>query len=323
MTPHADRRNFKAHPARWLALTFAFLVTLMALGYLNIRAIYQAALFKWLGDQVTIGLDKTDRHAVYKALFDYTNSQIDRRMMPGLGKSSLEYLNYGYALCDQEAMLLDTLLYYQNVEARVVPLYYPNGASDHTMLEWFDGREWLLSDPHFDHELGLPAKALVGLPKQEVLSRYPKLPEKVYDYYKKHYFSELSHTYSTDSYTKWFEFARTRSFWQRILDRVAILPLVTFQSAYLEALNSIYLFRTLNDHQPEDLYIIARLHELLGHCDVAMSMYARLQSENIPQAWPHYTKFTVNREMLKQRVEWNRKSCGNHRQKHYPRGTAG
>lgn len=282
---------------------------LMVLGYLNIPAIYQAALFKWLGDQATIGLDKSNPHAVYKALFDYTNSQIDRRMMPGLGKPPIEYLNYGYALCDQEALLLDTLLYYQNIEARVVPLYYPDGTSDHTLLEWFDGQEWLLSDPHFDQELGLPAKAFITLPKQEVIRRYPKVSGQVYDYYKTHYFREIRHTYSIDSHPTWFHLVKSRSFGEKLLDRVAIMPLATFQVDYLDRLDDLYDLQDEIDDQPEDLYLAARRQELLGHCSEAMDIYSKLQNETISQSWPHYSTFSINSAMLKQRIEGNRKYC--------------
>lgn len=314
----AGEKTGAALGARWLGLTAAFLMTLLVLGFLNIRAIYQAALFKWLGDQATIGLNKSDPHAIFKALFDYTNSQIDRRMMPGLAKAPIEYLAYGYALCDQEALLLDSLLYHQNVEARVVPLYYPDGTSDHTLLEWFDGREWLLSDPHFDQELGLTARAFVSLPRQEVISRYPKVTGQVYDYYQKHYFKEISHTYSVESHPTWFHLVRDRSIGQQLLDYIAIMPLATFQVAYLDLLDEMYHLRYHNDDQLEDAYLIARGHELLGHCGEAMDIYTSLLREDIPPGWPHYTAFSINSEMLKQRVEGNQKYCRNQGIQHGP-----
>lgn len=264
--------------------------------------IYHAVAYQSLSDRLVRDAQAHGPEEIVATLAEYVGKRVRSDAPPTSGLASFKYLEYGYASCDSQADILMNLLYYQGISSRVVPLHFADGRSTHTYLEWYNGRDWLIIDPYFNHNIGLTHQDLLGLPKEEVIARTDFTPES-YEVYKATLFQQIKETYGQEPLVYFGPLANKKIRISRAFDRlvptalriIPSLPRITQQ---------VYIAKHYRSYDLEDRYLVARNHRLLNE-DKATTLriyYSILSSPNLPEKIIREGAFSINRELIHQRL---------------------
>lgn len=286
----------------FIVILFLMLSAFLIFKFIN--NIYYSVAYTKISSELVINSNAKNNTEKVAALFDYVNFQIKKEMMPGMYLPSFKYLEYGYAFCDQQSDVLSKLLYFQNIDSRLVPLFSANGISPHTFMEWDNGSEWLILDPLHGYNLPVSGKQLISLSKEKLLNDYG-LSEEAYDFYEKNLFSELKNTYQNDDYTYWGPTKENRNIISKAFDIFIASTIVKLSDKKIPKLiQDAYIFKNYRDNTPENSYLIARNKRLFGDNSYAFSEYNKLLNDyQISDDWPDFAEYSVNDEMLKQRIK--------------------
>lgn len=292
----------------WVSIVFG---AVMGLVYWKIDYIYEVALFNHLGKVIQSGTRDNSPEAMEAALFKLTNHQVLRHMhFPG-EKSPLVFLLNGFALCDQQAKVLTRLLYFRDIKARAVPLYFASGLSNHTIFEWFDRDRWVIADPFLHFPINIPAPEFCVLDTRSARSQTQKhLIDRAYSYYETNQglLQELRETYARSDHATWEYFRRRPE--TRLAEGAISVPLRIWPGPYLDFLNTAYQFRHVRSNPLLNQYLKARHQELMGDCQKALTGYRALLPLVEKGGQTHKHLFVLNRGMLKLRIVSNRMHCG-------------
>lgn len=271
--------------------------------YRYIEQIYYSIAYTKISDEIFQGIQgEKNQEAILAASFEYVREHIRKDMMPGMNLDSFNYLEYGYAFCDQQADVLMNILYYQGVESRLVPLYNSDGTSPHTFMEWNSGHGWLIIDPLYGYNLPITAKQLITLPKNQLASEYG-VPEDAYDFYHQNLFSAIRNTYSTDTYEYWGPIKEKKLLVSKIFDNVSSIILEISRQSIPYAIQSAYLLKKYDSPTAENKYLIARNKLLFSDSSNALYLFKNLlSSEAIDDDWPGFAKYSINRKMLNEEI---------------------
>jgi hypothetical protein len=244
------------------------------------------------------------------ALFHLTTHQISRNLYIKGEKSPLVFLLNGFALCDQQAKTLSRLLYFQGIPSRAVPLFFDSGISNHTILEWFDGQNWVFSDPFLHLPVNIPAPAFCTLDTQSATTTPEEsLIHRAHGYYavNQGLLQELKETYARPNHAVWDFFRGKPEL--RLIESILSAPLDLWPKGYLDALNSAYRLRHYWAQPSMNRYIQARHQELMGQCAEALEGYRGILQKVKGGGRPKDLHFELDREMLKWRIVANRRYC--------------
>jgi hypothetical protein len=247
--------------------------------------------------------------AIVDRSFDYVHRWVRLEMLPNYGGPSFKTLEYGYGFCDQQADILMNLLYHQGVVSRVVPLYWPDGVSRHTYMEWWNGKEWLILDPIFGYNLPVSGRQFATLPAEELTEKLG-LTQDAYEFYETTYGEALRHTYAQKEYRYWGPLQEKKLAVSRNLDQI-VARLFDFSDHTLPRLvQAAYIWKHYRDGSPESQYLIARNRLILGDHQAAALGYAKIMEHELPEEWPPYATFSVNKPMLQQRLQLIEENLG-------------
>lgn len=310
-------------PVRILkSITVIFLMPGLLFGLVlwKLDYIYEVALFRHLAQVTPSRIEASSTREIEETLFLLTTHQISRNLYIKGEKSPLVFLLNGFALCDQQAKTLSRLLYFRGIPSRAVPLFFDSGISNHTILEWFDGQDWVFSDPFLHLPLNIPVPAFCALDTQSAKTDSQRnLIHRAYGYYATNQglLQELKETYTHPNHAVWDFFREKPEL--RLVESILSAPLELWPNGYLNLLNTAYRFRHYRTKPLMDQYILARHDELMGHCAEALEGYRALLRKVKGGGRPKDLHFELDREMLKWRMVANRRYCSeDHAMQSYP-----
>lgn len=290
------------------------ITTLAALGlgllFWKIDYFYEVALFYHLSHTLPPQEHNPSKREIQSFLFDLTTHQISPSLHIKGEKSPLVFLLNGYALCDQQAKVLTRLLYFQNINARAVPLYFDSGLSNHTIFEWHDGKNWVIADPFLHLPINLPAREFCDLNTQSVLSEAQRLVVlRAHSYYEANQglLRELRETYARPDHSTWEYFRRKPE--NIVLEWFASAPVRLWPAGYLDLLNFGYRWRHFREDPAMRQFAVARHFELIGECQRAIDGYKALLPHVRKGGLPMDRQFALNQSALKRKIVANRIHC--------------
>lgn len=290
------------------------ITTLAGLGlvllFWKIDYVYEVVLFHHVAHSASGPVEASSRAESEAALFHLTTHQISRNLYIKNEKSPLTFLLNGFALCDQQAKVLSRLLYYLDIPSRAVPLFFDTGKSNHTILEWFDGNTWVISDPFLHLPINIAAPEFCQLDTHAAHSdAQVTLIHRAHRYYASNQglLQELKETYARPNLAVW-EFFRGKPE-IRWLESILSSPLKVGSDGYLDLLNKAYRFRHYRSDPLMNRYIEARHQELMGQCAAALRGYRSLLPHVKGGGRPKDLHFELDQEMLKWRIVANRWHC--------------
>ena len=286
----------------------------------KIDYVYEVALFNHLARVQSSELETSSTHELHASLFKLTTHKISRNLYIKGEKSPLVFLLNGFALCDQQVKVLSRLLYFQNIPARAVPLHFDTGQSNHTILEWFDGQNWVITDPFLNFPISIPAPAFTqGDARLANSESHEQLIHRAHGYFSNYQglLQELKETYARPDHAVWEFFRRKPEV--GLIESILSLPLEIWPKGYLDALNTAYRLRHYWAQPSMNRYIQARHQELMGQCAEALEGYRAILPKVKGGGRPKDLHFELDREMLKWRIVANRRYCSiDHATKSYP-----
>jgi len=190
-------------------LTPVLLVTGFFLGlvFWKIDYVYEVALFSHLAHEIPTHPHAASTMEIEDRLFRLVTHQVSRNLYIKDEKSPLVFLLNGFALCDQQAKVLSRLLYFNHIPSRAVPLFFDTGASNHTIIEWFDGRRWVITDPFLHMGINIPAHEFCALETTRLAQSegQERLIRRAHEYYaiNQGLLQELKETYARPDHSVW------------------------------------------------------------------------------------------------------------------------
>mgnify|MGYP006272458987 CR=1 FL=1 len=286
-------------------IAFSFILIV----FWKIDYVYEVALFNHLA-QTTPSRDRNlSALEVEESLFNLTTHQISRMLHTKDEKSPLVFLLTGFALCDQQAKVLTRFLYFRNIKARAVPLFFDSGISNHTIFEWLNEGQWVISDPFLHFPINIPASDFLDLDTHLSKSEEQKnLIQRAHAYYQEMgLLKELKETYDRPNHSTWEYFRKKPE--TQLIESAISAPLRLWPRPYLKLLNDSYRLRFSHQNPLLNQYLKARHQELMGECRQALNGYESLLERVEEEKSETDHQFNLSQSMIKWRIDANLMNC--------------